>query len=163
MDQRDLDGSPLEPGDLTGDDPSISETPRAGVGEANTSPEINVDPHEEKEGDESSKISRSALRRTPPLRSLVLPRCAQSPSFAALRPWLRHAAGSASARRLPRLSSKKTREPVWSRSFLDVTRDARTDGRNDGVLRDHPPRMCSWLGKPDCSCSRSRQSQRPAN
>ena len=95
MDQRDLDGSPLEPGDLTGDDPSISETPRAGVGEANTSPEINVDPHEEKEGDESSKISRSALRRTPSLRSLVLLRCAQSPSFAALSPWLRHAAGFA--------------------------------------------------------------------
>ena len=34
MDQRDLDGSPLEPEDLTGDDPSISETPRAGVEEA---------------------------------------------------------------------------------------------------------------------------------
>ena len=39
--------------------------------------------------------ARSALRRTPPLRSLVLLRCAQSPSFAALSPWLRHAAGFA--------------------------------------------------------------------
>ena len=38
---------------------------------------------------------RSALRRTPSLRSLVLLRCAQSPSFAALSPWLRHAAGFA--------------------------------------------------------------------
>ena len=35
MDQRDLDGSLLEPEDLTGDDPSISETPRARVEEAN--------------------------------------------------------------------------------------------------------------------------------
>ena len=33
--------------------------------------------------------------RTPSLRSLVLLRCAQSPSFAALSPWLRHAAGFA--------------------------------------------------------------------
>ena len=39
--------------------------------------------------------ARSALRRTPSLRSLVLLRCAQSPSFAALSPWLRHAAGFA--------------------------------------------------------------------
>ena len=57
MDQRDLDGSPLEPEDLTGDDPSISETPRAGVEEANTSPETIVDTHEGKVSDESSKIS----------------------------------------------------------------------------------------------------------
>ena len=57
MDQRDLDGSPLEPEDLTGDDPSISETPRVGVEEANKSPGISVDPHEGKEDDESSKIS----------------------------------------------------------------------------------------------------------
>ena len=42
MDQGDLDGSLLEPEDLTGDDPSISETPRAGVEEANTSPETIV-------------------------------------------------------------------------------------------------------------------------
>ena len=58
MDQRDLDGSPLEPEDLTGDDPSISETPRAGVEEANTSPETTVGTHEGKVSDESSKISR---------------------------------------------------------------------------------------------------------
>ena len=58
MAQRDLDGPPLEPGDLTGDDPSISETPRAGVEEANKSPAgFSVGPHEGKEGDESSKIS----------------------------------------------------------------------------------------------------------
>ena len=57
MDQRDLDGSPLEPGDLTGDDPSISETPRAGAEEAYKSPGISVGPHEGKEDDESSKIS----------------------------------------------------------------------------------------------------------
>ena len=57
MDQRDLDGSPLEPGDLTGDDPSISETSRAGVEEANTSPETIVDTQEGKVSDESSKIS----------------------------------------------------------------------------------------------------------
>ena len=57
MAQRDLDGPPLEPGDLTGDDPSISETPRAGIEEANTSPETTVDTHEGKVGDESSKIS----------------------------------------------------------------------------------------------------------
>ena len=57
MDQRDLDGSPLEPEDLTGDDPSISETPRAGVEEAYTSPETIVGTHEGKVSDESSKIS----------------------------------------------------------------------------------------------------------
>ena len=67
MDQRDLDGSPLEPEDLTGDDPSISETPRAGVEEANTSPETIVDTHEGKVSDESSKIS---LRQTPFLTGL---------------------------------------------------------------------------------------------
>ena len=58
MDQRDLDGSLLEPEDLTGDDPSISETPRAGVEEANTSPETIVGTHEGKVSDESSKISQ---------------------------------------------------------------------------------------------------------
>ena len=57
MDQRDLDGSPLEPEDLTGDDPSISETPRVGVEKANTSPETIVGTHEGKVSDESSKIS----------------------------------------------------------------------------------------------------------
>ena len=57
MDQRDLDGSPLEPEDLTGDDPSISETPQAGVEEANTSPETIVGTHEGKVSDESNKIS----------------------------------------------------------------------------------------------------------
>ena len=65
MDQRDLDGSPLEPEDLTGDDPSISETPRAGVEEANTSPETIVGTHEGKVSDESSKISRDPLGRGP--------------------------------------------------------------------------------------------------
>ena len=81
--------------------------------------------------------ARSALRRTPSLRSLVLLRCAQSPSFAALSPWLRHAAGFACGlfvfeaagfacgsntltRTLSRLSSpnvsKKTREPVGAAS-----------------------------------------------
>ena len=65
MDQRDLDGSLLEPEDLTGDDPSISETPRAGVEEANTSPETIVGTHEGKVSDESSKIS------TPPVHAPV--------------------------------------------------------------------------------------------
>ena len=51
-----------------------------------------------------------------------------------------------------RLSSKKPREPVWSRSFLDVT-----DGHTHGVLWDHALRMCAWLGKPDSS------RQRPAD
>ena len=60
MDQRDLDGPSLEPEDLTGDDPSISETPRAGVEEANTSPETIVGTHEGKVSDESSKISLEA-------------------------------------------------------------------------------------------------------
>ena len=67
MDQRDLDGPSLEPEDLTGDDPSISETPRAGVEEANTSPETTVGTHEGKVDDESSKISgygRSILQDT---------------------------------------------------------------------------------------------------
>ena len=36
-------------------------------------------------------LDLDALRRTPSLRSLVLLRCALSPSFAALSPWLRHA------------------------------------------------------------------------
>ena len=69
MDQRDLDGSPLEPEDLTGDDPSISETPRAGVEEANTSPETIVGTHEGKVSDESSKIShhKHDIANTQPL------------------------------------------------------------------------------------------------
>ena len=62
MDQRDLDGSLLEPEDLTGDDPAIAETPRVGVEEANTSPETIIGTHEGKMSDESSKISKLATR-----------------------------------------------------------------------------------------------------
>ena len=39
--------------------------------------------------------SLASLTRAPSLRSVAVLRCAQSPSFAALSPWLRHAAGSA--------------------------------------------------------------------
>ena len=86
-------------------------------------------------------------------RSLVLPRCAQSPSFAALSPWLRHAV--ASPRQLAPLSLSFTVRSRTQRAGgggLELERKARQGkARNGGVLRDHPLRMCAWLGKPDCS------------
>ena len=69
-----------------------------------------------------------ALRRTPSLRSLVLLRCAQSPSFAALSPWLRHAV--ASPRQLAPLSLSFTVRSRTQRAgvvALFFGRDGRTD------------------------------------
>ena len=45
--------------------------------------------------DPPSTHSFASLTRAPSLRSVAVLRCAQSPSFAALSPWLRHAAGFA--------------------------------------------------------------------
>ena len=116
--------------------------------------------------------SFASLTRAPSLRSLVLLRCAQSPSFAALSPWLRHAAGFAcglfvfEAAGFACGSNTLTRTlPLLSRFELEKSQRAgvvalflgHTDGRTGGVLWDHALRMCAWLGKPDSS------RQRPAD
>mgnify|MGYP007005053438 CR=1 FL=1 len=99
-------------------------------------------PRPEKLAERASRVlATRSLRRTPSLRSLVLPRCAQSPSFAALS--LRCAQPVASPRHSLRSVSlsrlgREPREPVWSRSFLDVT-DGRTDKRTERRGPKGPP------------------------
>ena len=110
----------------------------------------------------------------PPSDALL--RFAHSCSFAALsrRPSLRSARGCATRQASPAvsLSLKRQASPAartrleHSHGELEIPESrcgralfwtGRTHGRNDGVLRDHPLRMCAWLGKPDCS------RQRPAD
>ena len=90
-------------------------------------------------------MATRSLRRTPSLRSLVLPRCAQSPSFAALS--LRCAQPVASPRhslrsvRLSRLGSRIQRAGVVALFF---GRDGRTDGRTytRGPMGPRPTHVC---------------------
>ena len=100
-------------------------------------------PRPEKLAERASRVlATRSLRRTPSLRSLVLPRCAQSPSFAALS--LRCAQPVASPRHSLRSVSlsrlgREPREPVWSRSFLDGTH-GRTERR--GPMGPRPTHVC---------------------
>ena len=100
-------------------------------------------PRPEKLAERASRVlGTRSLRRTPSLRSLVLPRCAQSPSFAALS--LRCAQPVASPRHSLRSVSlsrlgREPREPVWSRSFLDGTH-GRTERR--GPKGPPPTHVC---------------------
>ena len=107
-------------------------------------------PRPEKLAERASRVlGTRSLRRTPSLRSLVLPRCAQSPSFAALslrcaQPSLRSARGFATPLAPLSLSftvrSRTQRVGVVALFFGRDGRKARTHKR--GPMGPRPTHVC---------------------
>ena len=108
-------------------------------------------PRPEKLAERASRVlATRSLRRTPSLRSLVLPRCAQSPSFAALslrcaQPSLRSARGFATP--LAPLSQTFTvrvanPESRWGRSRIRAQGKARQGTERRGPMGPRPTHVC---------------------